>query len=353
MQRERARERRIRNPDAQKQWYAQNLERERARGREASKRRQRLKTLGLPPRRIERVFAAEKRANATAADEFFSHRRDRTEKRQLKLELRKVPHARSGHEVANMRRTPQGNLSALEPSGELPRVRDQSAADTYFARRRSRDEIRQLQRERVSNIDPMRAYKAALSEKTPADLLRAFEARSALGRRRAELRAALPALRERVTDAQMERLHEEVRLDAVAAHSHKRALVDHEAEVQRRVTLLAIEAFHASRPYRSKTAFRDQPNARAHTELALDQVRSPDWWRTASHEDIATIHLLARDPAAAPEETRRELMQNLNRGTVAKFGMPARELLRGDATSAPHPALIHQQTRGPTGSSLR
>lgn len=73
--------RRERDPDTFKKWYEENLEAQRARGREASKQRSRLKQLGLPPRKIQRVYAEQKRANARAADEFFAQRRTKDEVR--------------------------------------------------------------------------------------------------------------------------------------------------------------------------------------------------------------------------------------------------------------------------------
>lgn len=50
------------------------LERERTRGREAAQLRRRLTKLGLPPRKIHKTYAADRRKNAAAADEFFSRR---------------------------------------------------------------------------------------------------------------------------------------------------------------------------------------------------------------------------------------------------------------------------------------
>lgn len=64
-------ENREKDPERYRRWYEANLERERARGRETSRRRNRLQQLGLPPRRVPRAFAADKRANANAAEAFF------------------------------------------------------------------------------------------------------------------------------------------------------------------------------------------------------------------------------------------------------------------------------------------
>jgi len=67
--------RREANPDQFRDWYNANLERERARSRDASRLRSRLKALGLPPRKMTKVYAADKRANTAAADKFFERRR--------------------------------------------------------------------------------------------------------------------------------------------------------------------------------------------------------------------------------------------------------------------------------------
>lgn len=69
--REASAQNREKDPERYRRWYEANLERERAKAREASKRRARLKQLGLPPRRVPRAFAADRRANAAAADAFF------------------------------------------------------------------------------------------------------------------------------------------------------------------------------------------------------------------------------------------------------------------------------------------
>jgi len=71
-QRTTAAERRSDDPDAFKRWYQANLEQQRERGREAARLRSRLKKLGLPPRRIQRVYANDRRANDRASDEFFA-----------------------------------------------------------------------------------------------------------------------------------------------------------------------------------------------------------------------------------------------------------------------------------------
>ncbi|MGA6129133.1 MULTISPECIES: hypothetical protein [unclassified Microbacterium] len=64
--------RREADPDQFRRWYQQNLERERKRGREAAQLRRRLTKLGLPPRKIHKTYAADRRKNEAAADAFFS-----------------------------------------------------------------------------------------------------------------------------------------------------------------------------------------------------------------------------------------------------------------------------------------
>ncbi|WP_448255961.1 hypothetical protein [Microbacterium aurum] len=93
-QREEAARRREADPNIHRRYYHENLEQQRARSRDGARRRRRLQQLGLPPRRIHRVFANEKRVNEAAADTFFSQRRTAQQKRDLLLERDAPPHAR-------------------------------------------------------------------------------------------------------------------------------------------------------------------------------------------------------------------------------------------------------------------
>lgn len=79
------------DPEAQRRWYHANLEQQRARGREASRLRSRLKRLGLPPRSVHRTYAADKRANTAAGDAFFTRHRTPAEKTALTREAH-TPH---------------------------------------------------------------------------------------------------------------------------------------------------------------------------------------------------------------------------------------------------------------------
>lgn len=74
-QRRTAAERRERTPNEYRDWYAANLAQQRERGRLAAQRRSRLKQLGLPPRSVRRVYADQRRANDSAANQFFESRR--------------------------------------------------------------------------------------------------------------------------------------------------------------------------------------------------------------------------------------------------------------------------------------
>ena len=83
-----AAQRRGADPDKFRAWYQANLERERARSREASRLRSRLKSLGLPPRSVGKVYANEKRAHAFEADQFFQRRRTAGDVARVREELR-------------------------------------------------------------------------------------------------------------------------------------------------------------------------------------------------------------------------------------------------------------------------
>lgn len=83
-----AAQRREADPDKFRAWYQANLERERARSREASRLRSRLKALGLPPRSIGKVYANEKRAHAVEADQFFQRRRTAGDVARVREELK-------------------------------------------------------------------------------------------------------------------------------------------------------------------------------------------------------------------------------------------------------------------------
>lgn len=117
-QRDAARKRREDDPDGYRRWYQQNLEQQRARSREASRIRTRLKQLGLPPRQIRRIYANEKRASDARADEFFAARRTAAQKRTLRHELDPLAHTRAAVRAARDRFT---GTPAQAPSAEFER----------------------------------------------------------------------------------------------------------------------------------------------------------------------------------------------------------------------------------------
>lgn len=81
--REAARVRREKDPDLNRRQYNKDLEGSRARSRDNGRLRQRLKNLELPERNLHRTYAAEKRTNARAADEFFARPRSISESEEL------------------------------------------------------------------------------------------------------------------------------------------------------------------------------------------------------------------------------------------------------------------------------
>lgn len=91
------------DPDRIRRWREENREREAAKSREQSKRRTRLKQLQLPPRQVQRVPAAAKRANKSAAESFFQPRWSEPEKARLRRE------APPPHERARQRRSQEAD----------------------------------------------------------------------------------------------------------------------------------------------------------------------------------------------------------------------------------------------------
>lgn len=178
-QRAAAAERRSSDPDTFRRWYQSNIEKERARGREASRLRSRLKKLGLPPRKIHRVYAEERRQNAAAGELFFTHRRSGADLRKLRME--------------SFEATP-GHRAALE------------------ARRRI------MQPGAAVEVSPERLQAQLRAEK--------------LRYRASEL---LPAVTERVESTRGARIRDEVRMDAVARELRGGPALDEESEVRRRI----------------------------------------------------------------------------------------------------------------------
>lgn len=131
-----AAERRQADPEKFRAWYHANLERERARGREASRLRTKLKALGLPPRSVGKVYAAEKRANTVAADKFFERRRTAGNLAQLRDELKTV----RGPLDAGWRADAKANFEPTPPHLLAAWALDSARAQT----RLTRDERREM-----------------------------------------------------------------------------------------------------------------------------------------------------------------------------------------------------------------
>lgn len=186
MQRVAAAERREEDPDAFRRWYQANLEQQRERGRDASRRRSRLKKLGLPPRRIQRVYANDRRANERAGDEFFGVRRTAADVARLRAEVMSSFRWPTAAQLARHRMVLQARQRVM-----------------------SQDELRvagqQLQ-------DRLRAAKAR-------DLARAF----------------FPEVAAHVARTHSDRLRREIEMDSIARRVRGTEPYDVEEELQRRV----------------------------------------------------------------------------------------------------------------------
>jgi hypothetical protein len=244
---------------------------------------------------VQRVYADRKRANAAAATDFFTRRRTAEARRRIRVEADATAKAEA-----------------------------QAAAAHDAAVRARLTETARLVRRRRVEPDP-----SGLDPPTPPDLLRAFLARSALARDRHALREAFPRLLADQRRLHGDRVREEVRIDSAARVSHRRPPFDVERETEMRLCRLACDAFHATRTIPRMD--RDLLLASEVVEAMLWKVRTREWWQEASRADVATILLLARDPAAGPEETRLDLLRRLNRGAIDRWGQPAVEIARNGA----------------------
>ncbi|MCK3769394.1 hypothetical protein MZK47_06915 [Microbacterium aerolatum] len=163
-QRAAAVERRRERPDAYREWYERNLEEQRARGREASRLRSRLKKAGLPPRNIHRVFAAARRGNDAAADTHFRRPRTVEELAVIATELEQVSAVHLPQAVRTLRRElldgalPPGvylqrSTENAEPVPGTPRFGSkQYVAALKQLRERELHRLRQDHEQRVENI---------------------------------------------------------------------------------------------------------------------------------------------------------------------------------------------------------
>ncbi|WP_193597873.1 MULTISPECIES: hypothetical protein [Microbacterium] len=167
-QRSAAAERRQQRPDAYRQWYERNLEEQRARGREASRLRSRLKKAGLPPRNIHRAYAADRRANDAAADRYFRRERSVEELAVIATELEQRGNLRLPRSVRELRRDlMDGPLPAayyLQQSVENRDPRDESGDFTsqrYLTalkrmRNRELEALREQHEQGLQNIHAQR-----------------------------------------------------------------------------------------------------------------------------------------------------------------------------------------------------
>lgn len=169
------------NPDLNRDYYYGNIEKERQRGREASRRRSRLKQLGLPPRRVQRVYANDRRANDRGADAFFARRRG------------------------------PGELQQLHREGERP-----------------------FRRPTAAQLASIRARRRIMS---PGELRTAGEhlqARLRAAKARDLARAFLPEAVAHVLDRHSTRLRQQIEMDSIARQLRGAEPYDVDAELQRR-----------------------------------------------------------------------------------------------------------------------
>lgn len=173
--------RRKSNPNLNRDYYHDNIEKERERGREASRRRSRLKQLGLPPRRIQRVYANDRRANDREADAFFARRRDAGELQQLRREGERV-----------FRRPTAAQIAVIQARRRIMSQRELRVAGEHLQAR-------------------LRAAKAR-------DLARAF----------------FPEAVARVAERHSARLRRQIEMDSIARQLRGAEPYDVDAELQRR-----------------------------------------------------------------------------------------------------------------------
>lgn len=124
----RAAENRAARSAAHKEYYAANKERLAEYARDAARIRRRLAAAGLPPKRVHKSYANEKRANQSAADAFFARKRESDEIEALKR--REVLHGAEKDWAAIVR----GRLSARDRAEVARRSREFVDAPARLAR---------------------------------------------------------------------------------------------------------------------------------------------------------------------------------------------------------------------------
>lgn len=203
-QRTAAAEKRAADPDKFRSWYQANLERERERSREAARLRSRLKALGLPPRKITRVYAADRRANDTEAERFFSRRRTASQRAALRQEMRTEPRLPSAAPRTltreYMKPASQAELAdwvrgaALARAGKSPQER-RAMFHEYLQKNgaRLRDEITLDSRARMARGAPPLDIEKEMSSRAAAELGEAESARLTRVVNRALASYGLPA----------------------------------------------------------------------------------------------------------------------------------------------------------------
>lgn len=233
--------RRERNPEEFRAWYQANLERERERGREKARLRSRLKKAGLPPPQHHRVYAADRRANLTAADEFFARRRRSEDKGRLSLE------AGLGRDAEDRVPLPPHALAARH-----------------------------------------RLIEALSYEPTPAHEAARIEARAI----ELDARDRLPGIIASNRHRHAARLREEARLDSIARQARGLPPTDLDAEVERRVRETALGEL--ARPLQRATRLR------ALADAAEQGKDAPDAEDTARAREAVRAALLGQPGTRAP-----------------------------------------------------
>ena len=187
------------DPDKFRSWYQANLERERARSRDAARLRARLKALGLPPRKITRVYASDRRANDAAADKFFSQRRTAAHLAAVRQQPFPGQEPRTTARE-KMKPAPQAELadwvrrSALARAARSPQER-REMLHTYLQKHgaRLRDEVTLDSRARVARGAAPLDVKKEMSSRAAAELSAAESARLTRVVNRALASYGLPA----------------------------------------------------------------------------------------------------------------------------------------------------------------
>ncbi|WP_341946398.1 hypothetical protein [Microbacterium sp. LWH11-1.2] len=209
-----AAERRRANPDAYKEQYARNIEKQRERGRNASRRRARLKALGLPPRHVHRTYAADKRAHTADADEFF--------RRQRSLDIRSAITLEASHPdaLAVPDRVDTRRRQLLRGSPSIPaieRVRRTVREPEYRQRLQDWQDVRRA--------ETLRARRAR-------DLQRVRESHEAA---RQKILDSRPAIYEGHRRRRQAKVREEVRMDSIARAQRGLPPYDLDRETQERL----------------------------------------------------------------------------------------------------------------------